>query len=141
VPSFPTERVYSTVYVMRSEALAREVAESAGSARSRACVQAYWATHPGELDHEPYKSHVEVSSLASNVSGVKMYGLRQTRTLPAAFASGRTRPSFYDDTIGFALGASDIILKTSSAPRPLSATTVQQLLGLLLRRAEAHRPR
>ncbi len=135
----PTERLYATVYVMRSEALARRAAESAGSSHTRACVTAHWTTHPGQIDHEPYESHVDVSPLRFELPGAQTYGLRESGTLAAVLVGRRTRPLFYGDTVGFAVGASDIVLKARRTTKPFPAATERRLLELLLRRAREHR--
>lgn len=136
----PKEGIYSVVYVMKSEALAERAAVAAGSARTRACLTARRDAHPEKLAGEPARAQVEVSSLPpSLLPGVRLYGLRETGTLPVAFGNGRTRPAFYVDVIGFPVGQSDIVLRIRSTPRPVPAATERRLLLLLFHRAQAHR--
>jgi hypothetical protein len=135
----PVETVESAVYVMQSSALASQDVATIGSAGVRACIKHRQARRHGtNVGNEPDKSHVEVSSLPSPLRGVKVYGLRVSGTLAAAFSGDGVRSSFYDDTLSFAVGATEIVLKVTSAPHAPTATE-RRLLALLYSRAKAHK--
>jgi hypothetical protein len=134
----PTEGIYSTVHVMRSEALAVRTAEAVGSARTLACLKARRSAHPTELAGEQYKADVDFSSLPPLLPRVRLYGFRERTTLPVAFGDGRTRPPVYVDVIGFPLKQSVVVLRVRSTPRPAPVATERRLLILLLDRAKIH---
>jgi hypothetical protein len=135
----PIETVQSTVYVMQSAALARQDVATIGSAGVRACIK-HQQTRQDKtyVGSEPDKSQVQVSPLPSPVPGVKVYGIRVSGTLAAAFSGDGVRPPFYDDTLCFALGAAEIVLKVTSAPHAPTASE-RRLLSLLYGRAKAHK--
>jgi hypothetical protein len=135
----PIGTVQSTVYVMQSAALARQDVATIGSAGVRACVEHQLTQQrKTNVENEPDKSQVQVSSLPSPLPGVKVYGMRVSGTLAAAFTGGGARPPFYNDTFSFAVGATEVVLKVTSAPHAPTATE-RRLLGLLYNRAEAHK--
>jgi hypothetical protein len=135
----PVETVQSTVYVMQSAALARQDVATIGSAGVRACIKHQQAHHDKTyVGNEPDKSQVQVSSLPSLLAWVKVYGMRVSGTLAAAFTGDGVRPPFYDDTLGFAVGATEIVLRVTSAPHAPTPTE-QRLLALLYSRAKAHK--
>jgi hypothetical protein len=135
----PVETVQSTVYVMQSAALAREDVATIGSAGVRACIK-HQRTHHDKtyVGNEPDKSQIQVSSLPSPLQGVKVYGMRISGTLAAAFTGDRVRPPFYDDTFSFAVGATEIVLRVTGAPHAPTPTE-RRLLALLYSRAKAHK--
>jgi hypothetical protein len=135
----PVETVQSTVYVMQSAALARQDVATIGSAGVRACIEHQLTQqHKTNVGNEPDKSQVHVSSLPSPLRGVKVYGMRVSGTLAAAFTGDGVRPPFYDDTVSFAVGATEIVLRVTSAPHAPTATE-RRLLALLYTRAKAHK--
>jgi hypothetical protein len=135
----PIETVESMVYVMQSSALASQDVATIGSAGVRACIKRHLAQQHGtSVGSEPDKTHVEVSSLPSPLQGVKVYGLRVSGTLAAAFSGDGVRPPFYDDTLSFSVGATEIALKVTSAAHAPTATE-RRLLALLYSRAKAHK--
>jgi len=135
----PVETVQSTVYIMQSAALARQDVATIGSADVRACIEHQLTQQrKTNVGNEPDKSQVEVSSLPSPLRGVKVYGMRVSGTLAAAFTGGGVRPPFYNDTLSFAVGATEIVLRVTSAPHVPTATE-RRLLALLYSRAKAHK--
>lgn len=135
----PTEGIYSTVYVMGTEALAQRVAAVAGSTRTRSCLETRRVAHPTELAGEPYKTRVVFLALPQLLPGVRLYGLRESGTLPVALGDGRTRPPVYVDVIGFTVGQSVIVLRVRSTPVPPQTATERRLLSRLFNRANAYR--
>jgi hypothetical protein len=134
----PTEGIYSKVYVLRSEALAQRAARAAASPRTWACLNARRLADRAELAGEPFVGRVEFSPLPqlAVLPGVPVYGYRESGTLPRAFGDGRGRPPVYVDVVGFSLGASDIVLRVRSTPRPADAVAERRLVELLLARAQ-----
>ena len=133
----PTEGIYSKVYVLRSEALAQRAARAAASPSTWACLNARRSADHAELAGERFVGRVEFSPLPqpATIPGVQVYGYRESGTLPRAFGDGRGRPPVYVDVVGFSLGASDIMLRVRSTPRPADAITERRLVELLLARA------
>jgi hypothetical protein len=123
---FPIERVFSTVYVMRSQALASQDVAATATARARACIQ----TRAAEL------RHVTVSRLPVQIPGARAYGLRVSGIGegPKAFHA----PT-HEDLLGFSIGPAEVVLTGVGIPNPVRLSTEQRLLLLLYRRASAHR--
>jgi hypothetical protein len=134
----PVETVESTVYVMQSAALARQDVATIGSVGVRACIKHQRQRNKTTVGNEPDKSHVQVSSLSSPLPEVKVYGMRVSGTLAAAFSGHGVRPPFYDDTLCFAVGATEIVLTVTSAP-DAPTVTERRLVALLYSRAKAHK--
>ncbi len=144
-PSLNSGRYYSVssgVYFFKSEALARQYLAVADSARSAACVKRFASKEPltvrreGSKVVEPMFTDPQVSTLLPvSLPGVQTYGLR----LAAHSASGvRGGIETYEDFVSFMMGDAVITLNGSGLARPVPASTEQQLLERLYRRAQAH---
>ena len=141
VLQLPTENVWSTVYVMSSEAVAREDLATFASASARKCVQAaISAESKTEFQGEPARSQIAVSPLSLQLPGATVYGIRLSGTLPAAVGGGSTRPPFQEDELGLQVGRLELILRATGAPQPVPSATERRLLALLLARAKAQGP-
>jgi hypothetical protein len=136
----PVENIYSAVYVMRTEKLARRVAEAVGDLRTRTCLDARRHANHGMLAGEMYKKDVAFRARSFYLSGVHVAGLRESGTLAAVLGStGRTRPSFYSDLLCFYAGRAVVVLKMRSVPQPIDLAKEQMILSLLVRRADARK--
>jgi hypothetical protein len=128
-----TEALTSEVYVMRSEALARQDVAAAASARARACIVSIRKrAEAGGFEH-----HVQVSALHVPLAGAGAYGVRISGVEAGEHgSSGGTR--IYADTYGFALGRAEVVLRASGVGHPVKPSTVDRLLAVLYSRAKAH---
>jgi hypothetical protein len=140
LPILPVEAVRSLVYVMRDPDVAKRNVAAARGASAPACVARRKVTEAsGRLvGGEPYKGRITASTLRFPLSGVTGYGLRVRGTLAAALFHRKTRPTYYEDTFGFAIGPAEIILHADAATRPFPSAVEQRLLSMLYDRAKAH---
>ncbi|HEV2975289.1 MAG TPA: hypothetical protein VGX69_09900 [Solirubrobacteraceae bacterium] len=84
------------------------------------------------------KRQIKVASLTLLPSGIAGFGMRVSGTLAAAQFHQKTRPTFYEDTFGFAVGSAEIVLRAGGVARPFPSAEEQRLLSLLYERAKAH---
>jgi hypothetical protein len=140
VVQLPVEGVKSVVYVMREPPLARRNVARGRAAGAFECVTRLSAKEAlgGFIDHEPYKLGISSSAIPFPVAGVAGYGLRIQGTLAAALYHLKKRPTYYEDTFGFAVGPAEIVLHATGVPRPFPSAVEQRLLSLLYERAKAH---
>lgn len=138
VPS--VEGVHSVVYVLRDPAIARGNVASGRRAGVPECVTRRSAKESTGrfIGHEPYKLRISGSSIPFPLAGVAGYGLRVQGTLAAAVYHLKTRPAYYEDTFGFAVGPAEIVLHASGVGRPFPASEERRLLSLLYDRAKVH---
>jgi hypothetical protein len=136
----PVEGAHSVVYVMREPALASRSVASGRIAGAAECVTRLSAKEAsgGVIGHEPYKLRIRGSAVPFPVAGVAGYGFRVQGTLAAALYHLKTRPAYYEDTFGFAVGPAEIVLHTTGVPRPFPWAVERRLLSLLYERAKAH---
>jgi hypothetical protein len=90
------------------------------------------------IDREPYKRQIKVASLTLLPSGIAGFGMRVSGTFAAALFHQKTRPAFYEDTFGFAVGSAEIVLRAGGVARPFPSAEERRLLSLLYERAKAH---
>jgi hypothetical protein len=104
------------------------------------CVQrsSMSETVGGFVGRERYRRHIEASSLPFPLSGVAGYGLRVSGTVAASVYHQKTRPAFYEDTFGFAVGAAEIVLHAVGISRPFPSPVERRVVSLLYERAKAH---
>jgi hypothetical protein len=134
--------VSSGVHFFKSEALGKQYLAAADSARSAACVkrfplqEALTVRREGSKVAEPMFSDPQVfTTLPVSLPGVRTYGLR----LAAHSGLGaRGGIESYDDFVSFMMGDAVITLNGSGLARPVPASTEQQILERLYRRAQAH---
>jgi hypothetical protein len=140
-----TEGVTSTVYLVRSAALALEESTVVGSPRARACLMDSLVREPvltkreGAKVAEPVFTQFEVSALAPPLKGVPVYGIRWSARLNVDAPGIKGRVRYYSDRLVFAVGRTLVTLDDTSAPHRFSATTERRVLSLLYSRAKAHR--
>jgi hypothetical protein len=134
----PVEAVNSRVYVMRTSRLATGGVAAARSASIASCVQRTIVKESsGQLiGREPRKSQIEASPLSFPLAGVVGYGWRVRGTLAASSYHLRKRPTFFEDTFGFAVGPAVIVLHASGLGLPFPATAEHRLLSRLYSRAK-----
>jgi hypothetical protein len=84
---------------------------------------------------ETYKSQIGVAPLTLRLPGVVANGLRVSGTIAARPFAAKTRPPFYEDELGFAIGPAEIVLRAEGVPRPVPSSTEARLLTLLYSRA------
>jgi hypothetical protein len=128
----------SRVYVMRTSRLATGGVAAARSASIASCVQRTIVKESsGQLiGREPRKSQIEASPLSFPLAGVVGYGWRVRGTLAASSYHLRKRPTFFEDTFGFAVGPAVIVLHASGLGLPFPATAEHRLLSRLYSRAK-----
>ncbi len=130
-------RIYSTVAVMRSAALAAKDVEEGASHRGRACVEQYWK----ELDSNRATSRltyggVTLAPLPLSLAGVHhKYGNRVT--IPTTVTATGAQVPRYVDSYEFAVGRADIQLSVIMSPLPFPRSTERLLLRVLTARAKA----
>jgi hypothetical protein len=140
-PRPPLETTHSVVYVMRAPALVSRNVAAAGTPSARACVERNVRQASGRvIGREPYKRQIKVASLTLLPSGIAGFGMRVRGTFAAALFHQKTRPVFYEDTFGFAVGSAEIVLRAGGVARPVSSAEERRLLALLYDRAKAHAP-
>lgn len=140
MPVPPVEGAHSVVYVMREPAIASRNVASGRRATAPGCVAKLSAKiASGEfIGHEPSKLKISGSSIPFPLAGVAGYGLRVQGTLAAAVYRLKMRPTYYEDTFGFAVGPSEIVLVFAGVERPFPFAEERRLLSLLYGRAKAH---
>ena len=133
------EGTHSIVYVMRGPGVANRNVAAARRVGAAGCVQRLSVGESsGRLvGREPYKRQIEASSLPFPLSGVTGYGLRVRGTLAAALYHQKERPTYYEDTFGFAVGPAEIVLDTIGVDGRFPPATERRLLSLLYDRARA----
>lgn len=136
-PRLPIEAVHSVVYVMREASLARRNVAAAQGADAPACVARVRAREAQGrfIGHERYKLRIRATSLPFPLSGVEGYGLRVSGTVAGAAYHEKRRQPFYEDTFGFAVGSSEVILHAEGIVRPIPSSIERRLLSLLDARA------
>lgn len=131
-------RIYSTVAVMPSAALAAKDVEEGASRRGRACVAQYWK----ELDSNRATSRltygeVTLAPLPLALASVRHeYGNRVT--IPTTVTATGAQVPRYVDSYEFAVGRADIQLTVIISPLPFPTSTERLLLSVLAARAKAH---
>ncbi len=140
MPVPPVEGARSVVYVMREPGIAsRNVSPGRSAATPERLTRLRTKATSGRLiDHEPYKLGISASSIPFPLVGVAGYGLRVQGTLAAAVYHPKMRPIYYEDTFGFAVGPSEIVLVFVGVERPFPSGEERRLLSLLYGRAKAH---
>lgn len=136
----PVEGVHSGVYVMRRPEVARRNVATARKAGTASCVQRVSVTEAAGrfIGREPYKREIKATLLPFPLSGVAGYGLRVSGTLAATLFHQKTRPAYYEDSFGFAVGPAEIVLHVVGVVRPFPSAVERSLLSLLYARAKAH---
>jgi hypothetical protein len=139
LPVLPVEGARSLVYVTRDDLAQRNVT-AARRAGMPACVARRKAAEAAGplVGREPQKGQVTAEALPFPLPGVKGYGIRVRGTLAATIFHRKTRPSYYEDTFGFAVGPAEIVLHADGAPQPVPSGVEHRLLALLYRRATTH---
>jgi hypothetical protein len=139
-PRLPLEATHSVVYVMRAPAFASRNVAAAGSPSARACVERRNARLASGrfVGRELLKRQIKVASLTLPQSGIAGFGMRVSGTLAAAQFHQKTRPAFYEDTFGFAVGPAEIVLRAGGVARPFPSAVERRLLSVLYARAKAH---
>jgi hypothetical protein len=129
-------RVYSSVDVMRSEALARREVAGLGTARLRVCLMNHYETLRGSAYGQPLYSDVKVYPLPSGLAGPGIAGLRITGTVARP---RHTREAFFSDLVAAPEGRSVVALRVNAGRRPFPVRSERHLLLLLETRARATR--
>jgi hypothetical protein len=138
-PRLPLETTHSVVYVMRAPAFASHNVAAAGTPSARACVERNVRQASERLvGRELLKRQIKVTSLTLPPSGIAGFGMRVSGTLAAAKFHQKTRPAFYEDTFGFAVGSAEVVLRAAGVARPFPSAMERRLLSLLYKRAKAH---
>jgi hypothetical protein len=120
--------LYSVVYVMKSDALAKRAVDALGEERTRACLEAH-----------PPRDTIGGERAAPLTVGLSASAIRRTETIIERTGPIKGLHRFVIDEIGFARGPAVVdLLMTSDAGAP-PAKTEKLLTGLLLRRAEQQR--
>jgi hypothetical protein len=134
------EQVRSAVEVMPTAALAVHGNALARSARARLCLKRALA-RSSEASAPLRRGAISVSSLPSPLPGVPgSFGLRIASTVAATPLGARPgREHVYMDRFAFVVGAAEIKLTATGAPRPVPTATERRLVALLYNRAKAHR--
>lgn len=140
MPVPPVEGAHSVVYVMREPAIASRNVSSGRRATMPGCLTRLRTeeTLGRFIGHEPYKLGISASKIPFPIAGVAGYGLRVQGTLAAAVYHLKMRPTYYEDTFGFAVGASEIVLVFTGVERPFPFGEERRLLSLLYGRAKTH---
>lgn len=140
IPVPPIEGVHSVVYIMREPVIASHNVASGRQPRAPECLTRLRTKETlGRLiDREPYKLGISASAIPFPLAGVAGYGLRVQGTLAAALYHLKMRPTYYEDTFGFAVGPAEIVLVFAGVERPFPAAEERRLLSLLYGRAKAH---
>ena len=140
MPVPPVEGVHSVVYVMRRPDIASRNVVSGRRVATPVCLMRLRTkeTSGRFIGDEPYKLKIKASAMTFPVAGVAGYGLRVQGTLAAAVFHLKTRPTYYEDTFGFAIGPSEIVLVFSGVGHPFPFAEERRLLSLLYCRAKAH---
>ncbi len=140
MPVPPVEGVHSVVYVMREPAVASRNVVSGRRATTPECVTRLRTkeTSGRFIGDERYKLGISASSIPFPLVGVAGYGLRVQGTLAAAVYHLKIRPTYYEDTFGFAVGPSEIVLVFTGVERPFPFGEERRLLSLLYGRAKVH---
>lgn len=138
MPVPPVEGAHSVVYVMREPVIASRSVASGRRATTPECVTRLRTkeTSGRVIGDEPYKLGISASSIPFPLAGVAGYGLRVEGTLAAAVYHLKMRPTYYEDTFGFAVGPAEIVLHADGAPRPFPLAVERRLLSLLYSRAK-----
>jgi hypothetical protein len=140
---------HSVVYVFDSRSAALRELGALGSAHAQACILRQIpaarregdiavgiAGHPNE-DHPPsiaVEKDVRVFPNSTGLDG-KAVGLRETsRNSPLPGHPSRV----YEESLGFVVGRTLVILETLAIPQPFPRTPQEHLLARLHRRAEEH---
>lgn len=136
-PVPPVEGVHSVVYVMREPVIASRNVASGRRVTIPECLTRLRTEEASGrfIDDEPYKLGISASSIPFPLAGVAGYGLRVRGTLAAAVYHLKMRPTYYEDTFGFAVGPSEIVLVFTSVERPFPFGEERRLLSLLYGRA------
>lgn len=124
-------RLYSVVYVMRSDALAKRAVEALAAPQTRACMAKYGASHTalGLI------RTLRVLPLTVDLSGMRIEGIRETGTVAANARTGQPASHFEIDTLGFATRPAVVRLTVTSTEAAPSAAIERQLLQLLMQRS------
>jgi hypothetical protein len=140
IPVPPVEGVHSVVYVMREPVIASSNVASGRRATTPECLTRLRTkeTSGRFIGDEQYKLGIRASSIPFPLAGVAGYGLRVQGTLAAAVYHLKMRPTYYEDTFGFAVGASEIVLVFTGVERPFPSGEARRLLSLIYGRAKAH---
>ena len=140
VPVPPVEGAHSVVYVMREPAIASRNVDSGRRAATPECLTRLRTkeTLGRFIGGEPYKSGISASSIPFPLAGVAGYGLRVHGILAAAVYRLKMRPTYYEDTFGFAVGSAEIVLVFTGVERPFPYVEERRLLSLLYGRAKTH---
>jgi hypothetical protein len=92
------------------------------------------------VGHVLRKSHITVRALAFPLADVTGYGVRVTGVLAPGTYRGYDKPlNYYEDTLGFADGPAEVVLRAIGVAHPFPAAYESQLLGLLCAGAKLHR--
>lgn len=139
-PVPPVEGVHSVVYVMREPVIASRNVASGRRAMAPACVARLRAKEASGrfIGHEPYKLGISALSIPFPLAGVAGYGLRVQGTIAAVFYRLKRRPTYYEDTFGFVVGSTEIVLSCVGVERPFPSAKERRLLDLLYSRVKAH---
>lgn len=135
MPVPPVESVHSVVYVMREPVIASRNVASGRRATTPECLMRLRTkeTSGRLIGDEPYKLGISASSIPFPLAGVAGYGLRVQGTLAAAVYHLKMRPTYYEDTFGFAVGPSEIVLVFAGVERPFPFGEERRLLSLYSR--------
>jgi hypothetical protein len=132
--------VHSIVYVMHNSDTAGRNVAALQDARVASCVKRLSVREAAGrvVRGEPYKRPISASSLPFPLSGIPGYWLRVDGTLAASLFGQKNRPTFYEDTFGFAIGRAEIVLYVVGVVRPVSLAVERRLLSVLYDRARSH---
>ncbi len=140
IPVPPVEGVHSVVYIMSEPSVASRNVASARRTTTPECLTRLRRkeTSGRVIGDEPYKLGVRVSSIPFPLAGVAGYGLRVQGTLAAAVYHLKMRPTYYEDTFGFAVGPSEVVLVFTGVEHTFPFDEERRLLSLLYGRAKTH---
>jgi hypothetical protein len=131
------ERISSSVEVMRSErTVASEFASVASPALRKCLARVLTRNLQDKSISDARWGRVTVSKLAVRAPGAsRTAGLRITVVLNLPL--DEVSVPVYSDEMAFAVGPAEVTLSAFSATQPVPATTEQELVSLLLARAQA----
>lgn len=140
MPVPPVEGAHSVVYVMRESSIASRNVAAGRRITTPGCLTKLKAKEAARrfVGREPYKLGITASAIPFPLARVGGYGVRVQGTLARSVYNLKVRPTYYEDTFGFAVGSAEIVLVVTGVERPFPFGEERRLLSLLYSRAKTH---
>ncbi len=142
--TFPIQTMVSVVYPMHSPSSAAEYVAAADSRSGLSCIQ---REEIRKRDAARVQRKSEVVALRQPLNGAPISGVRVWRCLPSAPTCKSSPVRSFTDRLWFAAGRYVVMLVYIAGPRneangptPVALPLERQLVALLYRRAQAHKP-